>query len=75
MNLSTNEEQVTTNESDNRCKAETKARQPEVTDCVTLSLSFLAESLVLGSASVLVTKGSMRWYLQPNQIAQAFQLL
>ena len=43
--------------------------------CV-LSLSFLTgSSLVLCSASVLVTTGSMRWYLLPNQVTQVVQLL
>ena len=43
---------------------------------IALSLSFLTDSsLVLCSASVLVTTGSMRWYLQPNQVAQVVQLL
>ncbi|KAJ8356805.1 hypothetical protein SKAU_G00195990 [Synaphobranchus kaupii] len=30
---------------------------------------------VLCSASVFVTTGSMRWYLQPNQVAQVVHLL
>ena len=43
---------------------------------IALSLSFLTDSsLVLCSASVLVTTGSMRRYLQPNQVAQVVQLL
>ena len=46
------------------------------TDSCSLSLSFLTDSsLVLCSASVLVTAGSMRQYLQPNQVAQVVQLL
>ena len=41
-----------------------------------LSLSFLTDSsLVLCSASVLVTTGSMRRYLQPNQVSQVVQFL
>ena len=41
-----------------------------------LSLSFLTDySIVKCSASVLVTTGSMRLYLQPNQVAQVVQLL
>lgn len=43
---------------------------------IALSLSFLTDSsLVLCSASVLVTTGSMRRYLQPTQVAQVVQLL
>lgn len=43
---------------------------------IALSSSFLTDSsLVLCSASVLVTACSMRRYLQPNQVAQVVQLL
>ena len=43
---------------------------------IVLALSFLTDSsLVLCSASVLVTTGSMRWYLLSNQVAQVVQLL
>ena len=43
---------------------------------LTLSLSFLTDfSLVLNFASVLATTGSIRWYLQPIQVAQVVQLL
>ena len=39
-----------------------------------LCLSFLIDCpLVLCSASVLVTTGSMRWYLQPNQVDTRYQ--
>ena len=42
---------------------------------IALSLSFLNDpSLVLCSASVFVTTGSIRWYLQPNQVAEVVQL-
>ena len=38
---------------------------------IALSLSFLTDSYpILCSGSVLVTTGSMRWYLQPNQVLQ-----
>ena len=41
-----------------------------------LSLSFLTDSsLVLCPASVVVTTGSMRRYLQPKWVAQVVQLL
>ena len=41
-----------------------------------LSLSFLTDSsLGWYSSSVAVTTGSMRRYLQPNQVAQVVQLL
>lgn len=43
---------------------------------IALSLCFLTDSfLVLCSASVLVTTGSMRLYLQSSQVAQAGQQL
>ena len=43
---------------------------------IALSLSFLTDSsLVLCSATVLVTTGSMRRYLQPNQVSQVVQFL
>ena len=43
---------------------------------IALSLPLLTDSfLVLCSASVRVTTGSMRRYLQPNQVAQVNQLL
>ena len=41
-----------------------------------LFLSFLTDSsLVLYSASALVSNGSMRWYLQPSKVAQVVQIL
>ena len=41
-----------------------------------LSLAFLADSsLALCCACILDTTGSMRQYLQPNQVAQVVQLL
>ena len=43
---------------------------------IALSFSFLTESsLVWCSASVLVTTGSMRGYLQPSQVAKVVELL
>ena len=43
---------------------------------VALFLSLLTDYfLVLCSASVLVTTGTMKWYLQSNQVAQVVQLL
>ena len=72
------------NESDNRCNGEAKARQAWKKEMVLHVVAIDIFSLVLLpdrffssfiSATVLVTTGSMRWFLQPNQVAQVVQLL
>ena len=69
---------------DSRCnggKSKTSPKQGLVwhvvaTDSCSLSFSFLTgSSLVLCSAGVLVTTGSMSQDLQPDQVAQVVQLL
>ena len=68
------------NWNENRCNGETKAPKTGMyckwwPQTVAFFLSFLNDSyLVLCSACVLVTTGSMRWYLQTNQVTQVVQL-
>ena len=71
------------NESDNMCNGGAKARQLQKSEwfciiqpqAIARSFSFLTDSsVVLCSASVLVTTDSKRWHLQPSQVVQVVQV-